>query len=288
MRPQISNRLSGLLTSSVVAGFLIAGSAAFAQHGNVAGSHGSFGGAVHGRFGGGVHSGFASHTFSGSAFGNPGRISALAPHAIATPGRSIFPPSSRAFAPGFARNWTGSQPAWRNRGWRDGGWRDGGHGRDHDHGYGYGGYGYPGVYPYYANSWELLPYDLGGSDFMGGDTDPTTAQQGSPQPAESIPPPDAGYRPEYSENEPEPYPVQQAYAVPSAPAAPIAPEPELTLIFRDGHTQTIHNYVLTPSNLVVLDQASAGRQQQIPLDELNLPATERAARQAGLDFSPPA
>jgi len=278
MRPQISNRLSGWVASAVVAGFLIAGSAAWAQHGNFAGGHGSFGG--------GVHGGFASHNFGGSVIGYPGRISTLAPHAIAMPGRAVFPAPAHAFSPGFAPNRTGSQPAWRNGGWRNGGWRDGGRERDRNRGFGYGGYGYPGGY--YANSWELLPYDLGYSDFMGDDTDPTAAQQSGAQPAESVPPPDSGYRPEYSGDEGAPYPDQQAYAAPSAPSAPIAPEPELTLIFRDGHTQAIHNYVLTPSDLVVLDQASTGRQQQIPLDELNLPATEKAAQQAGLDFSPPA
>jgi len=278
MRPQISRRLVGLLSSVVVAGFLIAGSSAFAQRGGFAGGHGGFAG--HSGGFAGRPGGFASHGFSGSITGYPGQISTLAPHAIAMPGRAVFPPSSHAFAPGFVPSWTGSQPAWRN-----GGWRDGGYGRDR--GYRRGGYGYPGGYPFYANSWELLPYDLGYSDFMGDDTDDTATQQENAQPAEAVPPPDTGYRPEYPGYEGEPYPAP-AYAASPAPAAPIAPEPELTLIFKDGHTQGIRNYMLTPSDLVVLDEASTGRQQRIPLDELNLPATEKAAQQAGLDFSPPA
>lgn len=261
---------SSLLTSGIVAGFLIAGSAAFAQHGSISAGHGNFGGGAHGGFAGHA-GGFAPHGFSSSGIGYPGRISTLAPHAITMPGRSVFPPSSRAFAPGF-----GSQPAWRNRG----GWHDGGYRRDR--GNWRGAYGYGG-YPYYANSWELLPYDIGASDFMGDDTNGGAGQQSSAQPAESVPPPDTGFRPEYPG-----YEEQQSYAAPSAATAPIAPEPELTLIFKDGHTETIHNYVLTASDLVVLDQASAGRQQQIPLDELNLPATEKSAQQAGLDFTPPA
>ena len=68
----------------------------------------------------------------------------------------------------------------------------------------------------------------------------------------------------------------------------VASEPELTLIFNDGHREAIHNYVLTHDALIVMDQAASGRQQQIPLASLNLPATEQAAQQAGLDFSPPA
>jgi hypothetical protein len=66
------------------------------------------------------------------------------------------------------------------------------------------------------------------------------------------------------------------------------PEPQLTLIFKDGHQQTIRNYVLTHSEVIVVDQAASGRQQQIPLASLDVSATEEAAQQAGLDFSPPA
>jgi hypothetical protein len=40
--------------------------------------------------------------------------------------------------------------------------------------------------------------------------------------------------------------------------------------------------------VIVLDQAASGRQQRIPLAALNLPATEQAAEQSGLDFTPPA
>ena len=68
----------------------------------------------------------------------------------------------------------------------------------------------------------------------------------------------------------------------------VAAEPQLMLIFNDGHQEGIHNYVLTSSAVIVLDQAASGRQQRVPLTSLNLPATEQAAQQAGLDFTPPA
>jgi len=149
------------------------------------------------------------------------------------------------------------------------------------------GYGYPYVY---TNSWELLPWDLGYPDFTGyndgydnGDSssDPDAAQQSAgyaqpPQPPPDYAPPE-GYRPDYAPS-----------SYPSAPAAPVAPEPQLTLIFKDGHTQTIRNYVLTQNKVIVLDNAASGREQQVPLGALNLQATEQAAQQAGLDFSPPA
>ena len=38
--------------------------------------------------------------------------------------------------------------------------------------------------------------------------------------------------------------------------------------------------------VIVLDKAAAGRQERIPLTDLNLPATEAAAQAAGLDFAP--
>lgn len=288
MRPLTSRSLSSLLTSGLtsflVAGFLIAGSAVFAQqHRGFAGQHGGF--ASQGPI--------SSRGFSGSITGFPGQITTLAPHAIATPGRAVFPASPRAFAPGFVpQSRPVFQPAWRDRG----GWqgrshdrdRDGDRHRDHDRGRRGGGYGYVGAYPIYASSWDLLPYDLSSSDFSSDETDEAAAQQDSGQPAVTVPPPESGYRPEYPGVEGEPYPNQLEYAAPSAPAAPIAPEPELTLIFKDGHTQAIHNYVLTSSDLVVLDEAATGRQQRIPLSKLNLRATENAAQQAGLDFSPPA
>src|ERR1019366_10742166 len=96
----------------------------------------------------------------------------------------------------------------------------------------------------------------------------------------SFSPPEAGYRQDYA---PPPYKTTAA----PEPPSPMAPEPQLTLIFRDGHTQTIRNYMLTPITLIVMDQAASGREPRIPLSELNLPATEQAAQQAGLDFSPP-
>src|SRR6202044_2851945 len=48
---------------------------------------------------------------------------------------------------------------------------------------GYGGY------PYYANSWELLPWDLGYPDFAGYGYD-NSASDAAQQPAASVAPPD--------------------------------------------------------------------------------------------------
>ena len=171
-----------------------------------------------------------------------------------------------------------------------GGWNRGGRGRYRAPYRGNSGYG-AYAYPYsYVNSWELLPWDLGYPDFTGyGDDGSATDQQpeqAEPQPQYAPQPeytatPDAGYGQEYA-------PAYQAAAAPAESSAPVTSQPELTLIFQDGHTETIRNYALTPSAVIVMDEAASGREPQIPLKELNLPATQRAARQAGLDFSPPA
>jgi hypothetical protein len=129
----------------------------------------------------------------------------------------------------------------------------------------------------------LLPWDLGYPDFTDYGDDSGTYQQldqSEPQ-APYAAPPDEGYRQDYA---PSPHGIA---AAPSTPATPATPQPQLTLVFQDGHTQKIRNYMLTRSTVIVMDQAASGREPRIPLSDLNLPATERAAQQAGLDFSPP-
>ena len=244
---------------------LIALPSAFAQRG--AGRSGGFSG---GHFGGSFgHSFSGGHSFGGS-FG-PGRMAGFPMRSFGTAPRMNFTAPGRAFAPESA--------------WRSGGGRDrGGRYRSPYRGYGYGYGGYPYVY---ANSWELLPWDLGYSDFTGEDDDDTSGDTAQQQPApESVPPPDNGYRPQYSEPYGDYAPPPEGY-YPPRPAATLAPEPQLTLIFKDGRQESIQNYALTPTSVIVMDQPASGRQQRIPLADVNLPATEQAAQQAGLDFTPP-
>jgi len=228
-------------------------------------SHGPIGGGTVGHFGGG----FAGGSFSRS----PG----FAPRTFATAPNFVSTAPNHAFVPGY-RVPVAASPAWRDDGRGD-------HGRDRDFHYRppYRGYGYGG-YPYaVANSWELLPWDIGYPDYSGYDDSGFDAQ---PPSSASVAAPDDGYRPDYEGT------AEQAYAYPPPPDEPVTtavtPEPELTLIFSDGHHESIHNYVLTSDSVIVLDQAASGRQQRIPLASLDLPATEQAAQQAGLDFTPPA
>jgi len=58
----------------------------------------------------------------------------------------------------------------------------------------------------------------------------------------------------------------------------------ITLIFKDGRpAEHIHNYLLSRNTLTILD----GRHRDIPVNQLDLAATENANRGAGIDFHLP-
>jgi hypothetical protein len=232
------------------------------------------GGGHGGGFGGGHASGFggggAGHSFGGGFGGSSGRFSASAPRNFSAAPRMSYSLPARGFAPGYRSNYSASRQAFAGRG------------RDNRYRAPYRGYGGYGGYPY-ATGWQLTPWELGYPDFLGYGND-----IGDPQPSADMGPvagdagagPEDDYRPEYgagSDYRPAPYAA-------SAPAS----EPELTLIFNDGRRQPIRNYALTSESVIVLDNAASGRQQSIPLSDLNLQATEQAAQQAGLEFTPPA
>ena len=72
---------------------------------------------------------------------------------------------------------------------------------------------------------------------------------------------------------------------PLTASAPPAPEAPVTLVFKDGRpNEQIHNYLMTATTLSVLDQ----RHRDIPVDQIDLTATARLNREAGIEFSIPA
>jgi len=80
-----------------------------------------------------------------------------------------------------------------------------------------------------------------------------------------------------------PPPAPPTYAAPRQQPAP--PEEEaVTLVFKDGRpSQQIHNYILTRKMLFVRDT----RRQDIPVDQLDLAATEKANQANGVEFALP-
>jgi hypothetical protein len=85
------------------------------------------------------------------------------------------------------------------------------------------------------------------------------------------------------------YPAPPAW--PSNPQQSVAetaarPQPAeaVTIVFNDGRPpQKIHNYLLTTATLYVMDQ----HRSEIPVRELDLAATEKVNREAGIDFNLP-
>ena len=248
---------------ALVSTSLVAFSPAFAQHAGHAGGGFSGGGHIGGSFSGG-HS-FSGGFSSGSSFrsGSFGRSFASGSFASAPRFTSTAP--VRSVTP------FGALSAERRGDGR----------RDYRYRSPYRGYGFYGA-PY-VNSWEVLPWDLGYPDFTGYDDDSGDVAQQPEVPYVAAP--DDGYRPEYGAPE---YGQPEYQDAPSAVSTTDTAEPQLTLIFNDGHRQTIRNYAVTRDAVIVMDRAASGYQQKIPLSELNVEATEQAAQQAGLDFSPPA
>lgn len=146
---------------------------------------------------------------------------------------------------------------------------------------------------FYANSTYLVPGLLnsywGDEDgFYGDDESAATAQPNGQD--------NGAYgqetAPDYPQPE-QPYPEQapyQAQDVPPPPPGPVEPTPlaATTLVFKDGHSQQVRNYAMTRTTLYVLDDASTGRRLEIPLSNIDLPATQKTNQNAGIEFNIPA
>jgi hypothetical protein len=134
------------------------------------------------------------------------------------------------------------------------------------------GYGATGYYPGYFDS------DLDGSSYddsgyaapAAAPADPAPYYPGGygPQPTEQTQAgPDSDYRPVYQRPQPEP-----------------APENAVTLVFKDGRpAEEIRNYMLTRTTLYVQGE----RLREIAVADLDLAATEKVNREAGVDFRLP-
>jgi hypothetical protein len=93
-------------------------------------------------------------------------------------------------------------------------------------------------------------------------------------------PPDQQYGQPYDGYQPRPY-----YQPPAASISPAPPaQSTVTLVFKDGRpSEQIHNYLLSRDSISVWDQ----HPREIPLSELDIEATEKANRDAGVDFKLP-
>jgi hypothetical protein len=67
--------------------------------------------------------------------------------------------------------------------------------------------------------------------------------------------------------------------------APVAAQPSTVLVFKDGHRSEVFNYAVVGDTLF---DFSADRTRKILLADLDLPATQRANDDRGVDFQIPA
>jgi hypothetical protein len=127
-------------------------------------------------------------------------------------------------------------------------------------------------YPYLIdpNSYNLGLYDWRDSDnYVFDSSEPGSYESDQNGPAPLYPPP---------------YP-DQGYAAPLAQAgaaAPVVSEQPLTVIFKSGRAPIeVQNYLMTAKVLTDLDSE---HYEQIPLDQIDLAATQNFNRAAGVDF----
>jgi hypothetical protein len=127
------------------------------------------------------------------------------------------------------------------------------------------------VAPFWAGS--IGPGFLGYPDTIGyGDfgAPPSYAEPYESQPPEVSQPAPSNLYPESVE--------------PSRSPSNLASEDAVTLVFKDGRPpEQIHNYILTRNTLYVRDQ----HRRDIPLEQLDLAATQRVNHDAGVDFQLP-
>lgn len=273
----------------------------FAQHG---GSHGGF--ASHSSFaphsGGGIgsmHGGFSSHgsfgggfsaprsfvsrpQYNGSHFARP--VSPLAHF----PARPTAAPMNSRVAPlmrlpytsrnrgGNRYDYRGHRPPYR----REHEWRRPSFYANSTYLVG----GLP-LYPFLDSDWDddfNSPYSNNNVAPYNGPYD----DQGNYGPVDNTQP-ETDYAP-YAPAAPQAAPGRDPYRPdPVEPeSAPSLPErPAVTLIFKDGRTpMQIHNYALTRTTLYVLDE----HKHDIPLDQLDIAATEKTNQEAGNEFTLPA
>ena len=230
--------------------------------------------------GGGARGGFSGHAgFSSSRGGFSGVSSghfaggAVAPRYGTGVRGGSGAPMVRLVRPGVS----GARPAFYHNGWERR--RDGRR------------YAGPLGYAYYAPDYGWLDandpgYGDGYGDYDGSaDGSGVAADNYGEQPPENYVEQPEGYAQPQPEVEP---PYAERAQVEAARTPAVAPSlfdsNAVTLVFKDGRpSQKIHNYALTRSTLYVTD----GRPREIPVAALDLAATEKTNREAGVSFRLP-
>lgn len=246
--------------------------------------------------------GVAGHAgFSASpGIGRPGfsRPSGFAPPArgfrsgpLGNVGYSRFSPPSSAFprSPYASGRSTGYRPEYRPG--SAGGARSGDRGRDRDR----FGERRREFDDWRANLYPLwlgygYPYTIDPGFFDWGNTDDSAYGNSGDNSQYDQSPPPPSYPGPYTDEDDRAAGREQYTAAGSAfPSAPAPPAPatgqSLTLIFKDGRAPVkVENYMMTATVLTDLDSQ---HYERIPLDQIDLAATQQANRAAGVEFQVP-
>lgn len=227
--------------------------------------------------GGGARGGFSSHPATGFHGGFTGSApSGFSGNRFAASGSFAARPSFGT-APSFARPGLGAtyRAPYSRDGYNGGGHNGGNYNRRASYRRGYV-WRYGAWIPYLVPAWTGPAYwGYPGTGFY----DDSAASAGYAAPASDV-------EPAYPDQSPprEPYYPSPAISNPSSPTPPPQGEDALMLMFKDGRPPLeIHNYALTRTTLYVLDQA----RRDIPVNEIDVAATQKVNRDAGVDFQFP-
>jgi hypothetical protein len=155
-------------------------------------------------------------------------------------------------------------------------------GRRLHHNHGFAGISGP-IYVPYAVPYPV-PYDQAGDDeSVGVDS---TYSRDVPLASDRSP----GYRDAPAPRKarqfsPDPVPAAAAPPVPAEPPESVAAQPTTVLMFKDGHQSEVQNYAIFGETLF---DFTDGRSHKILLADLDLPATQKANDDRGVDFQIPA
>jgi hypothetical protein len=139
---------------------------------------------------------------------------------------------------------------------------------------------YANIYPYGLGYGYPYVFDPGFYDW--GDADDSADEQAGMVPEYLSPYPDqqdAGEGPEFAESMP-PLAGREISVAPE-----LVPEEPITVVFRGGRAPVkMQNYMMTAKVLIDLD---SHHYERIPLEQIDLPATQQANSAAGVDFQVP-
>jgi hypothetical protein len=138
-------------------------------------------------------------------------------------------------------------------------------------------YGFPYAYPYLYPGWGGWL----GSDYL---DDSGYDSSGYDNSADSNNYPAYDQQPAEQDEPPARAPYYGSSAMTPNPSPAPENENAVTVVFKDGRPSAqIHNYALTRTTLFVMDE----HHREIPVDQIDLAATERVNRDAGIDFQLP-